>query len=117
MRQTLPLATLLFLFQPPVFALQRTHHLLAEDLYAFPKYRVVYLNALPVLNETAEIWLRDGLRGGELEFLEQPWQEGPPPSYTSLKSIESSTTLDDVSPEVWICVCSVSFLLFILFAI
>lgn len=57
-----------------------------EDPYAFPKYRTLFLNGLPVLNETAERWLRDGLKGGEAEFLEkhhddhewnasQPWKE------------------------------------------
>lgn len=48
---------------------------LPEDPFAFPKYRVSFLNGHPVLNETADKWLRDGLRGGDLEFLEQPWHE------------------------------------------
>lgn len=48
-------------------------HSLPEDTHAFPKYTVSFLNNLPVLNETAERWLRDGLRGGALEFLERPW--------------------------------------------
>src|ERR1700733_13956554 len=39
-------------------------HTLADDLYAFPKYRVTFLNGLPLLNETAERWLREGLLGG-----------------------------------------------------
>ena len=51
------------------------HQALAEDLFAFPKYRVTFLNHLPVLNETAERWLDVGLQGGELEFLDQPWQD------------------------------------------
>ena len=46
-------------------------HSLPEDPYAFPKYRVAFLNAHPVLNHTAEHWLAYGLRGGESEFLEQ----------------------------------------------
>lgn len=54
----------------------RIHHSrVPEDPYAFPKYRVSFLNGLPVLNETAERWLHDGLHGGELEFLDQPWRE------------------------------------------
>ncbi|RDX56639.1 hypothetical protein OH76DRAFT_1414157 [Lentinus brumalis] len=54
----------------------RVHHSrVPEDPYAFPKYRVSFLNGLPVLNDTAERWLHDGLRGGELEFLDQPWRE------------------------------------------
>ena len=48
--------------------------LIPEDPHAFPKYDVTFLNGLPVLNETAERWLRDGLEGGgPLEFLEEPW--------------------------------------------
>jgi protein OS-9 len=31
------------------------------------------LNSLPILNETAQRWLQDGLKGGQAEFLEQPW--------------------------------------------
>jgi protein OS-9 len=58
-------------------------HSLPEDTYAFPKYRVSFLNGLPLLRETAERWLQEGLRGGESEFLDQPWQEAnryaPPP--------------------------------------
>jgi len=50
-------------------------HSLPDDPYAFPKYRVSFLNGLPVLNRTAQRWLEDGLRGGEQEFLEQHWKE------------------------------------------
>lgn len=50
-------------------------HSLPEDTYAFPKYRVSFLNGLPVLKDTAERWLQDGLRGGELEFLDQSWKD------------------------------------------
>jgi hypothetical protein len=55
-------------------------HSLPDDLYAFPKYTVTFLNGLPLLNETAERWLREGLRGGEAEFLDHPtsWREPPP---------------------------------------
>lgn len=49
------------------------HWSLAEDLFAFPKYRVSFLNGLPVLNETAERWFAHGLKGGEREFLDQQW--------------------------------------------
>ncbi|KAH9484225.1 Protein OS-9-like protein [Psilocybe cubensis] len=59
----------------PVFT--RLLHSLPEDPYAFPKYRVSFLNGLPVLNHTAERWLAEGLRGGELEFLDQPWNDSP----------------------------------------
>ena len=47
--------------------------LIPEDPHAFPKYDVTFLNGHPVLNETAERWLRDGLKGGLLEFVEEPW--------------------------------------------
>jgi protein OS-9 len=56
-------------------AVARSLHALPEDPAAFPKYRVSYLNALPILNSTAEIWLKDGLKGGEAEFMEQPWED------------------------------------------
>ncbi|KAL5529227.1 hypothetical protein ACEPAG_5211 [Sanghuangporus baumii] len=64
------------------------HWSLAEDFYAFPKYRVTFLNGLPILNETAERWLQVGLRGGEQEFLDQPWDDKSHKSTTFLQSIE-----------------------------
>jgi len=48
-------------------------HSLPEDPYAFPKYKVAFLNNLPIQNETAERWLHEGLLGGEPEFLEADW--------------------------------------------
>ena len=68
-----------FLLLPPLVP-AGLFHSLADDLYAFPKYRVTFLNGLPLLNETAERWLREGLRGGEAEFLDHPtpWREPPP---------------------------------------
>jgi hypothetical protein len=62
-------------------------HSLPDDTFAFPKYRVTFLNALPLLNETAQKWLKDGLRGGELEFLDQPWKEESWHEPISLKEI------------------------------
>lgn len=62
---------------------------LPEDPYAFPKFRVTYLNGLPVLRDTADRWLRDGLRGGEPEFLDQHWKEGNARAHASLKGIGS----------------------------
>lgn len=84
----------------------RLLHSLPEDTYAFPKYRVTFLNALPVLNETAERWLKEGLRGGELEFMEQPWSEDTweTPS-TSPKEIDSGDATDDYSP---VCIIPLS---------
>ena len=73
--------TLLFsLLLLPLLAPASLLHSLPDDLYAFPKYRVTFLNGFPVLNETAERWLREGLRGGEAEFLDHPtpWREPAP---------------------------------------
>ena len=61
--------------------------LIPEDPHAFPKYDVTFLNGLPVLNETAERWLRDGLQGGLLEFLEEPWVSKNSP-WSKLKGID-----------------------------
>lgn len=72
----------------------RVHYALAEDLYAFPKYRVTFLNGLPVLNDTAQRWLAEGLKGGELEFLDQPWNaQMHPPS--NLRTIAAQHDDDD----------------------
>jgi protein OS-9 len=60
---------------PLTLTLARGFQSIPEDPAAFPKFRVSYLNGLPILNSTAEIWLAEGLRGGEAEFLEQPWEE------------------------------------------
>ncbi|KAI0006085.1 hypothetical protein BJV74DRAFT_792485 [Russula compacta] len=84
------LFSLLLLFPP--FALARILHSLPDDPYAFPKYRVTFLNGLPLLNETAERWLREGLRGGEAEFLDHPtpWQEPSP--FKHIDAGEGTTT-------------------------
>ena len=53
----------------------RLHHsLVPDDPYAFPKYRVTFLNGLPILNETVQRWMTEGLRGGEAEYMDQPWE-------------------------------------------
>ncbi|KAI0035694.1 hypothetical protein K488DRAFT_42640 [Vararia minispora EC-137] len=64
-------------------------HSLPEDPYAFPKYRVSFLNGLPLLNDTAEKWLHDGLRGGEAEFLNQPWADAAWRAEQQIKEIGS----------------------------
>ncbi|TRM61907.1 hypothetical protein BD626DRAFT_500888 [Schizophyllum amplum] len=56
-------------------AAARLLHSLPEDPHAFPKFRVSFMNGQSIGKETAERWLREGLRGGELEFTEQSWQE------------------------------------------
>ncbi|KAK1232005.1 Protein OS-9 [Marasmius sp. AFHP31] len=67
------LPSLLLLLLPSSLVLGRSYQSLPPDTYAFPKYKVAFLSNLPVLNETAQKWLKDGLQGGELEFLDQPW--------------------------------------------
>ena len=60
-----------------------------EDIYAWPKYNVSFLNGLPLLNHTAQRWLQDGLRGGENEFLGLEWTTDPQPAPSNLKSIDA----------------------------
>ncbi|KAJ7172571.1 hypothetical protein C8R46DRAFT_1032546 [Mycena filopes] len=50
-------------------------HALPEDPSSSPKYKVEFLNHLPLENDTAQRWLATGLRGGVREFLEQPWDD------------------------------------------
>lgn len=73
----------------------RLHHLVPDDPYAFPKYRVTFLNGLPLLNDTAQQWLQSGLEGGELEFLDQPWREDSQWRTPPVKGIEGSSSLQD----------------------
>jgi protein OS-9 len=75
----------------------RLLHSLPDDLYAFPKYRVTFLNGLPLLNETAERWLREGLRGGEAEFLDHPTQWEEPSPYKHIDSGEGATVCPQLS--------------------
>ncbi|OCH95009.1 hypothetical protein OBBRIDRAFT_768589 [Obba rivulosa] len=87
-------------------AAARLHHsLVPEDPYAFPKYRVTFLNGLPLRNETAERWLHEGLRGGELEFADQPWKDQQVPT-PHLKSIgtgdgqHDTASVPDIDPSL-----------------
>ncbi|KAL4068011.1 hypothetical protein J3A83DRAFT_4097720 [Scleroderma citrinum] len=68
-----------------------------EDLYAFPKSRVTFLNNLPVSNETAQHWLTHGLKGGEREFMGDSWEEGPWHPQSPLKEI-SGPEVDSLQP-------------------
>lgn len=78
----------------------RLHHsLVPEDPHAFPKYRVAFLNGLPLLNETAHRWIQSGLRGGELEFLDQPWEEDSQWRTQPVKSIEGSSQVQEQQPD------------------
>lgn len=60
-----------------------------EDIHAWPKYGVSFLNGLPLLNHTAQRWLQDGLRGGENEFLGLQWTTDPQPAPQSPKAIDA----------------------------
>jgi protein OS-9 len=63
----LPLTLLaLVLFSSDSYALRSST--LPEDLHAFPKYKIHFLNGHPVLNVTAQRWLQHGLVDEE-EFL------------------------------------------------
>ena len=82
-------------------AAARLLHSLPEDPHAFPKFRVSFMNGQPIGRDTAERWLREGLRGGELEFADQPWHEGSAGwrDWTSRKEIGGSES-DEASSEV-----------------
>ncbi|KAG8748719.1 Protein OS-9 [Ceratobasidium sp. 414] len=66
---------------------------LPDDIYAYPKYSIGFLNGLPLANTTARHWLAHGLEGGEKEFLEQPWDKRSPgasrPQITDGETINS----------------------------
>lgn len=53
----------------------RAYNSLPDDVYAYPKYSIGFLNGLPLPNVTAQYWLAHGLKGGEKEFLEQAWDQ------------------------------------------
>ena len=87
MRLSLSLAAL----SPLVVA--RLLHSVPEDPHAFPKSRVSFLDAIPF--DTARQWFTHGLRGGLLEFLDQPWNDDSP------REIDGSgliPTQEDVRP-------------------
>src|SRR6266550_2131690 len=62
----MPPALLLLLHAALVSA--RLFHSLPHDTLAFPKFRVSFLDARPVSDDTARLWLSHGLRGGQPEF-------------------------------------------------
>lgn len=77
----------------------RLLHSLPEDTHAFPKFRVAFLNSLPVLTDTAEQWLKSGIQGGELEFLEQHTRSSYSAT-TDLKGIEGSQSQEAFTVDV-----------------
>ena len=70
-------------------------HSLPEDPHAFPKFGVTFLHNQPLLNETAEHWLKHGLSGGEDEFLGDSWQSTGQHRPPQRKEIGSGDTLSD----------------------
>ncbi|KAI5980506.1 hypothetical protein EDC04DRAFT_2917905 [Pisolithus marmoratus] len=64
-----PLQAVVFLLSSGWLSRARLLYSGPEDLYSFPKSRVTFLNNFPVANETALRWLREGLKGGEREFM------------------------------------------------
>uniref|UniRef100_A0A0W0F8U1 Uncharacterized protein n=1 Tax=Moniliophthora roreri TaxID=221103 RepID=A0A0W0F8U1_MONRR len=96
----IPLSLLLLLLQAFLRPLSaRTILSLPEDTYAFPKYKVAFLNNLPVLNETAHRWITEGLQGGEAEFLEQSWDMDSSESIPNLKEIDSGESVSPTAPK------------------
>ena len=81
------------LFSQASLAAARFLHFLPDDTYAFPKFRVAFLNASPVLNDTAQRWLREGLRGGQAEFLDQS-----SPSLKEISGVDVDIPSLDVCP-------------------
>jgi len=79
-----------FAISPIVLGRARLLYSGPEDIYAFPKYRVTFLNGFPVVNETAQRWIQDGLRGGEQEFLGESWDPLAWYSLAGMKEIGSS---------------------------
>ncbi|CAK5264261.1 unnamed protein product [Mycena citricolor] len=75
---------------------------LPEDPYAFPKFAVDFLDHLPVPNDTAQRWLANGIRGGQREFLGQPWEDPRhPPALGNGNEQQAVLTEDVVStPDV-----------------
>ncbi|CAE6425996.1 unnamed protein product [Rhizoctonia solani] len=69
---------------------------LPEDIYAYPKYSIGFLNGLPLPNVTAQHWLAQGLKGGEKEFLEQPWDQNS--HGTSRPQITGGETINSDGP-------------------
>ncbi|KAJ7709999.1 hypothetical protein B0H17DRAFT_915783 [Mycena rosella] len=81
-------------------AAARILHSLPDDPFAFPKYRVDFLNHLPVANDTAQRWLSNGLRGGVREFLDQPWDDyWHPPSLGDADEQASFGVAEEDAPD------------------
>ncbi|KAJ1310433.1 hypothetical protein OPQ81_007166 [Rhizoctonia solani] len=66
------------------FGQTKAYSSLPEDLYAYPKYSIGFLNGLPLPNVTAQHWLAHGLKGGEKRISRAtlgpklPWDKSAP---------------------------------------
>lgn len=69
----MPPALLLLLHA--ALAAARLFHSLPHDTHAFPKFRVSFLEARPISDDTARLWLAHGIRGGHPEFFDNPSHE------------------------------------------
>ena len=95
-----------------------------EDPYAFPKYRVSFLNGFSLPNTTAHRWLTEGLRGGEAEFLGRrttPLDRENPLSSKAIEQVAASMAVgstdsvrgEDIGPPVSVRVLLLLLLLFL----
>lgn len=89
----LPLALIALLYVPYKAVAIRSSTL-PEDIHAYPKFKISFLHGRPVLNATAQQWLRDGITG-EREFLDL--QDSPATLHSIYKEIGSRQD-DDLAP-------------------
>lgn len=87
----------LLVFLPVAAA--RILNALPDDPSAFPKYKVDFLDHLPLPDEVAQRWLAHGLRGGVREFLNQPWDDSwhPPALGNGDEQVTFGVADEDVS--------------------
>ncbi|KAG8854529.1 Protein OS-9 [Serendipita sp. 411] len=66
-----------------------------QDLYAYPKYSVQFLNGQPILNATAQRWLQDGHIDEDVFLDLRKTQKDPP---TLFKSITGGSDQSELAP-------------------
>ncbi|KAG8868011.1 Protein OS-9 [Serendipita sp. 405] len=66
-----------------------------QDLYAYPKYSVQFLNGQPILNATAQRWLQDGNVDEDVFLDLRKTQKDPP---TLFKSITGGSDQSELAP-------------------
>ncbi|PVG02797.1 hypothetical protein CPB86DRAFT_725142, partial [Serendipita vermifera] len=89
----LPLALLLLAFSQSSRAARSSS--IPEDIYAYPKFKIQFLNSRPLLNFTAQQWLQHGLND-ENEFLGLPKSSSSP---TNLYKKIASGPADELAPS------------------